>query len=447
MIIFVLMDKTFCWFGPPDKAVLEALATRGWTQQNTDAGVSVSTQLKLTLAAREVSVWLVEKPVGLEALKHALACGVYAIVAKTENRWVNTLLARMEELVVPESVVSAPEQFVATSAVAQAHLRQLYRAAQTSMPVLLTGETGTGKDVAARVIHAWSSRRLKQLVPINCAAIPNELIEGELFGYLKGSFSGALRDYDGLVAAAEGGTVFLDEVDDTPHSLQVKLLRVLEDRVVSRLGENRWRAVDFRIVAATNQQLESLIERGQFGADLYQRLSTLRIEVPVLRERREDILPLSLQMLKAYYSDDVMARRRHHVESVSRDALSLLEAYHWPGNIRELRNVIAGALVAKRSGDTLLAADLPRRLWTEASASGVQERTERLIEEKMSAGQFNLKREIETLERLALTLALSRSGDNATEAARLLGQVGRGSAQNPGDTVRAMMRRLKLKSV
>src|SRR5262249_23958835 len=157
------------------------------------------------------------------------------------------------------------------------------------MAVLLTGETGTGKEMLARLIHQWSPRRERAFVPINCAAIPNELMEAELFGYARGAFSGAVPAYEGQLAAAAGGTVFLDEIHETPLALQVKLLRVLEDRVVNRLGENTWRRIDFRIVAATNRELAPLIDSGVFGADLYERLAIVTIELPPLRERLEDL--------------------------------------------------------------------------------------------------------------------------------------------------------------
>src|SRR6185436_16534770 len=168
---------------------------------------------------------------------------------------------------------------VTTSEISQRIVAQVARVAATSMAVLLTGETGTGKEVVARLIHAWSPRRNQALVPINCAAIPNELMEAELFGYARGAFSGAVQRYDGQLMAAAGGSVFLDEIDDTPLETQVKLLRVLEDRVVSRLGENVWHEVDFRLIAATNRDLVPLVEAGLFGADLYERLAIVRIHL------------------------------------------------------------------------------------------------------------------------------------------------------------------------
>ncbi len=157
------------------------------------------------------------------------------------------------------------------------------------MPVLLVGETGTGKEIMARTIHSWSARRPKPFIPINCGAIPDELMEAELFGYVRGAFSGAVHQYDGQLMAAEGGTVFLDEIDDTPLETQVKLLRVLDDHIVSRLGENEWHRVDFRLLAATNRDLGALVEQGAFGRDFYERLAIVTIRLPALRERPEDI--------------------------------------------------------------------------------------------------------------------------------------------------------------
>jgi two-component system response regulator GlrR len=312
------------------------------------------------------------------------------------------------------------------------------------MPVLLTGETGTGKELASRLIHHWSVRRTRAFVPINCAAIPNELMEGELFGYARGAFSGATRDYDGLLAAGEGGTVFLDEIDDTPVALQNKLLRVLEDRVISRLGEPTGHRVDFRVVAASNRDLTGLVEKGQFGADFYERLATVQVTLPPLRERLDDLPPLLTQLFARFYQEDPLAAKRHRVEQCTAEALVVLRAYPWPGNVRELRNVVFGALVAKRTGAELLVSDLPRRLWASRRGAGEGLVSAEAVAARVASGTMNLRAEREQLERLALEAALRQAGGNAAEAARLLGEVGRGAARDPGGTVRTMLRRLGL---
>jgi transcriptional regulator with GAF, ATPase, and Fis domain len=204
-----------------------------------------------------------------------------------DNAFGEVVARRLAELTRRLEPGPPPVGFIADSAAGRRFVADLDRAARTSMAVLLTGETGTGKDLAARHLHARSQRK-GELVPINCAAIPNELIEGELFGYVRGAFSGATHDYEGLFRAASNGTVFLDEVDDTPRTLQMKLLRVLEDHVVSRLGENAWRQVDFRVVAATNRNLEELVRSGEFGGDLYQRLDPPH-RGAALRNRTDDL--------------------------------------------------------------------------------------------------------------------------------------------------------------
>jgi DNA-binding NtrC family response regulator len=305
------------------------------------------------------------------------------------------------------------------------------------MAVLLTGETGTGKEVTARLIHAWSVRRDRRFVPINCAAIPDDLMEAELFGYARGAFSGAVQAYDGQLMAAAGGTVFLDEIDDTPLETQVKLLRVLEDRVVSRLGENDWHEVDFRIVAATNRDLEPLVAAGRFGADLYERLAIVRIHLAPLRERIDDLPALIRHFLDRFAKEN----RRQPIDAIRPEALRALSAYPWPGNIRELRNAIFETLVYKRAGREILLSDLPARILRAPA------RRETLVDgsrvrQRLRSGSLNLREEIRALERTALAAALDESGGNATAAARLLGAVGRGASRDPGGTVRAMKRRL-----
>jgi transcriptional regulator with GAF, ATPase, and Fis domain len=240
--------------------------------------------------------------------------------------------------------------------------------------------------------------------------------------------------------------VFLDEIDDTPKALQNKLLRVLEDRVISRLGEPTGHQVDFRLVAATNRDLTGLIEKGQFGADFYERLATVQVTLPPLRERLDDLPLLLDQLLGRYYQEDPLGLKRHHVTACTPEALEVLRAYPWPGNVRELRNVVFGALVAKRTGAELLVSDLPRRLWASRRSAAEGLVSEEAVAARVAAGTMNLRQERDRLERLALEAALRQAGGNAAEAARLLGEVGRGAAKDPGGTVRTMIRRLGVKA-
>jgi DNA-binding NtrC family response regulator len=329
---------------------------------------------------------------------------------------------------------------VADSGASRTIVAQVARVAPTSMPVLITGETGTGKEVIARLIHAWSPRHESRFVAINCAAIPNELMEAELFGYARGAFSGAVQRYDGQLMAAAGGTVFLDEIDDTPLETQAKLLRVLEDRVVSRLGENVWHEVDFRLLAATNQDLRALIGAGLFGDDLYERLAIVTIHLLPLRERLDDVPALARHFMTRFARE----QQRAEVLAIAPDASAALAAYPWPGNIRELRNVIYESLVYKRAGTELLLSDLPRRVLTGGSGAPEEEKTvnRAAVARRIDRGSMSLKDEVAALQRVAIEEALKRSRGNVAQAARLLGALGRGVARDPGGTLRAMMRRL-----
>ncbi len=376
----------------------------------------------------------------------AVLAGAYDVVA-LDDQLASIVGRRLAELAIRAVASAPPEGFVAHSPAARRVLAELERVARASMAVLITGETGTGKELAARHLHA-SSGRTGELVPINCAAIPNELIEGQLFGYVRGAFSGAIGDYDGLLRAASGGTVFLDEVDDTPKTLQIKLLRVLEDHVVSRLGENAWRQVDFRVVAATNRDLAALVERDEFGGDLYQRLAIVRIELPALRDRREDLPELASNLIARFYREEPATP--HRVVAITAPALAVLARYPWPGNIRELRNVLYQALVTKRAGTELLVSDLPEHVLRAAPAQslvaarsnvGEQVIDRAALARLLDDGQLNLRAARDELERAALELALARSSGSPTRAAKLLGEVGRGTSHDPGGTVRAMMKR------
>ena len=432
------------WVGAASPALLEALSVRG-VARSSDAPVTVVHARQWSEHPRPSGqwVWLCPGAIGAAERRSATLAGCYAAIDTRAPGTPELLVQRVLELSEPGPVPAQDPEVVAESAATRAVLRQVAQAARTSMPVLLTGETGTGKEVAARLLHAWSGRP-GRFVPINCAAIPNELMEGELFGYARGAFSGAVRGHEGLVSAATGGTVFLDEIDDTPHALQVKLLRVLEDRVVTRLGDTTPRTVDFRLVAATNRDLHPLIESGSFGADLYERLAIVSIELPPLRERREDIPRLVEHFIERFYREEPAAEDRGRVRTVSPEAMEVLVAYRWPGNVRELRNVVFGALVGKRAGTELLLSDLPRRLLGARTGDGRGVIDVAALERALGSGRFDLRAEKERLERLALEQALALSRGNAARAAELLGAVGRGEASDPGGTVRAMMRRLGL---
>lgn len=212
------------------------------------------------------------------------------------------------------------------------------RAARTDASVLILGESGTGKEVLARHLHERSRRRDRAFVPVECAAIPENLFESELFGHARGAFSGATATTLGLFEVAGGGTLFLDEVGELPQTFQPKLLRALQERQVRRIGDNAYRAVDVRLVCATNRALDREVEAGRFREDLFYRLDVVRIEVPPLRDRPEDIEPLVERFLAEFGADRPGGERR-----VSREAMTVLCAYRWPGNVRQLRNVVERA--------------------------------------------------------------------------------------------------------
>jgi two-component system response regulator HydG len=227
------------------------------------------------------------------------------------------------------------------------------RIAASAATVLVLGETGTGKERVARAVHALSGRSERRFVALNCAAIPGELLESELFGYVKGSFTGAAKDRAGLFEEADGGTLFLDEIGDMRLSLQAKLTRVLEERAVRRVGDSRERPVDVRVIAATHRGLERMVESGAFREDLWYRLNVAAIRVPPLRDRPDDIDLLALHFLR-----DVRVESGLTVSELSPAALETLRAYHWPGNVRQLRSAIERAAIVA-PGERIEVGDLP----------------------------------------------------------------------------------------
>jgi DNA-binding NtrC family response regulator len=232
----------------------------------------------------------------------------------------------------------------------------LQKVASTDANILITGETGTGKELAAELVHRYSRRRQKNLVSINCAALPDSLLESELFGYEKGAFTGACSSYAGKLMAADGGTVFFDEIGDMSTFSQTKILRVIENKECYRLGGNRSTPMNFRIIAATNQDLERLVSEDKFRKDLYFRFNVVRVHLPALRERQEDIPLLVNHFLKGFSS-----RLERDVEGLTPEALGCLQRYDWPGNVRELKNLLE-AICIDLSWSRISAKDLPEHL-------------------------------------------------------------------------------------
>ncbi len=287
--------------------------------------------------------------------------------------------------------------------------RKVQRLARLDEVVLIDGESGSGKEIAARALHHFSPRAAKPWVDINCAALPENLLESELFGYEKGAFSGADARKPGLIELAEGGTLFLDEIGELDPRLQAKLLRVLDSGEFFRLGGTKKVKIDGRIVVATNRDLDKAMEERRFRQDLYYRLVQLRLHVPALRERSEDILPLA-----------EFFRQKHHLEaSFSREAEEALLRYGWPGNVRELRNVVIGC-AAEATGPEIGVADLPAALRRSAQpATPVSDLMH--LAAATAAGDNGTGGLLEAAEKMLILKTLGITAGNQMRAAAMLG--------------------------
>jgi len=282
--------------------------------------------------------------------------------------------------------------------------RLIQRVAPSESTVLLTGESGTGKELVARAIHLQSKRAQGPFVPVHCGAIPEGLIESELFGYARGAFTGATSSRRGLIEESDRGTLFLDEIAETPLSTQVKLLRFLESNEVRRLGENDTRIVDCRVVAATNKDLTKAVAAGEFREDLFYRLNVVHFEIPPLRERREDV-----PLLAAYFLERTAAKAGKKVRGFSPEAQRLLVQWDYPGNVRELENAIERA-VTLAEGDVIQADDLPP-VFSQA----------RLLPEGRASAEDRDAWTLEQVERDHIARVLARHRGNLAHAARQLG--------------------------
>jgi two-component system, NtrC family, response regulator HydG len=275
-------------------------------------------------------------------------------------------------------------------------------AAHSDAPVIVFGESGTGKELVAKAVHEGGHRARHPYIKVNCAALNESLLESELFGHVKGAFTGAHRSREGRFEAASGGSIFLDEIGDLPLATQVKLLRVLEEKVVERVGDHRPITVDVRIVSATNRNLSALIQEGRFREDFFYRINVIPIHVPPLREHREDI-----PLLARSFFNRVQLKSGKRIEGISREALNALVEYDWPGNVRELKSAFEFAFVSCRDG-MIAPKHLPPHILGKES-SPVRSATPALGH---SLGEFKKQRLVE---------ALRAAGGNQTEAARILG--------------------------
>ena len=379
------------------------------------------------VAGRDVRVVMMSAYGSTDTAVECLGRGAYDYITKPLR--VDEVRVCLERIVERERLVAENQQlrqqqarephalhgFIGRSMAARRVMETVRKVAGYPTTVLFTGESGTGKELLASALHTLSPRAEAPFVPVNCAALPENLLESELFGHEKGAFTGAHRAHAGLFEQADGGTLLLDEIGDMPLALQTRLLRVLEDGRVRRIGGSRDLTVDVRVVAATAMDLDRAVAEGRFRQDLFYRLNVVRVRIPSLRERREDIPLLAEALIRR------AARRLDSpVTAADPDVMEVLCAHPWPGNVRQLENALEHA-VLMASGGVVRLPDLPLDVYSEADESqpspmgfgvgvGVGDEEEDL----------SIKRRVATLERSLIVTALERTGGNRSQAARLL---------------------------
>jgi two-component system, NtrC family, response regulator AtoC len=353
---------------------------------------------------------------GMEMAIQAMKKGAYDYIQKpfSPDQLVLTLKKAEERETLRREVTRLREevgidrryrQIVAKSPAMTKALEVAAKVAKHPSPVLITGESGTGKELVARLIHDESDRARGAFIPVNCGAIPENLLESELFGYTKGAFTGADRDKPGLFEAASGGTLLLDEIGDMPVTLQVKLLRVLQESEIRRLGDTRTRSVDVRLVAATNKDLDEEVRLGDFRRDLYYRIAVVPIHLVPLRQRRDEI-----PLLVHHFIEQYNRKLKLDIRGIDADAMRVLLDYPWPGNVRELENTVERALVLS-DGPKIKVDDLPTNITSPIVA---------LDSPDLNDDELSVKKHSAVLERRLIQQALERTGGNKTRAADLL---------------------------
>ena len=328
-------------------------------------------------------------------------------VERVITRALTTERTRRENLFLREEVEKGWGEFVGRSAAMQHVYDLIHQVAPSNTSVLITGETGTGKELAARAIHRASPRHKALFVPINCAAIPDDIMESELFGHTRGAFTGATHDRAGKFETAHGGTIFLDELTEMPLPMQAKLLRVLQEREIERLGSNRRAPVDIRVIVATNRNPQQAVQSGLLREDLFYRINVFTLEMPPVRARAEDI-PLLVQHFLAHHGPKLGYQ---HLQ-ISGQALQSLQQYDWPGNVRELENVLERAAVLSR-GKHIESVHFPQEIVSPSVPLPIAKNT--TLPESLS-----LPHAVEQLERELIVKTLAETGDNKAKAARLL---------------------------
>jgi two-component system response regulator AtoC len=342
----------------------------------------------------------VSKPFQIDELLHVLDAALEQRRLKSENAY---LRAQLEERYRFEGIVGKSRAMTRV-------FQLLETVAATSSTILISGETGTGKEVAARAIHHNSPRRMHRFVALNCSAIPETLLEAELFGHVRGAFTGAIGNRQGRLEQANKGTLFLDEVGTMSQALQMKLLRVLQEREFERVGDSHTIKVDVRVIAATNSDLARLVAEGQFREDLFYRLNVIPVQLPPLRDRKEDIPLLVRHFLDKFRGDAPPTRPPM---TVSQEAMRQLMSYQWPGNVRQLENAIERATAFTVGRSQIDAADLPPE---------IQNAQEPALSSSVSLPEdgLDLERFIASLERDLIQRSLDRTGGNKGKAAKLL---------------------------
>ena len=348
----------------------------------------------------------------METAVRALKLGAYDFVSKpldlTGLRKLVSTALKLSETSESDTVVFGP-RLLGNSPAMQQLREMITRVARSQAPVHISGESGTGKELVAKLIHQSGPRRDEPFVPVNCGAIPTELMESELFGHKRGSFTGAVSDKKGLIQSAEGGSLFLDEIADLPLHMQVKLLRVIQEKSVRPIGEQQETGIDVRILSATHKNLAQLVAEGKFREDLYYRVNVIELRVPALRERPEDVPELAEAVLRR-----LGRRMKIPVPVLGKEALAALESYSFPGNVRELENILERAITLSTGGEVGIG-DIQLRS-TPAVASGASP-----VSGTAAEGVSGLGNQLEDIEREAIVKALEQTRYNKTAAAKRLG--------------------------